>query len=238
MSENIGKIIVLDIETAPDPYLLSFAPSRLSKDHPSLHAVTGYSILAAEEDQNGDWSVTDLASPQNTDEYEILFELDEMVTPAIEQEATLVTYNGISHDVLMIQRRMGAHMLYALPSQSGLARMKHRDMMREVSTGPRNWPSLQQLCAIYSIPSNHLLIPSRGPIAPTHERKSQVDVIATYLILAHRLAGERGSSAVVGKAWLALASFLNDKGKVNPHLAQFLDKDLLARARAQLGDEG
>ena len=229
-----GRIVVLDIETEPDPFAVAIAPRGGPANRPTLHRLSGFSIFAATESNDREWIDLALESGDDGDEYELLFALDAVLTREQERGATLCTYNGIAHDLPVIERRMIANWLFALPGLQELQIMRHRDLMREVTKGYRStWPSLQDLSAAYGIPTDHLLIPRNGPGRSLPVRKSQVDVIATFLLLAHDLSSKRAQSLTVSRAWLALSQYLPKHHPRQPHLGQFTNHPMVERSRVE-----
>lgn len=235
-TKPFGHLAVLDIETEPDPFALSLAPRGGKGERVALHRLTGFSILTATETQDLDWSGFELQTSSIADEYEMLFELDEALTAAQERGTTLVTYNGVAHDLPTIRRRRITHWLFSLPGLAGLENMAHRDLMRDRIRGiGAAWPSLRDVCSAWGIPTDHLLVhPAAEPRSISY-RKSQVDVIATFLVLAHDLSAQRQESRTVSRAWLALSEYLRRPEVRQPHLTQFVNHVLVERARVEAG---
>lgn len=229
-----GRVVVLDIETEPDPFAVAIAPRGGPANRPALHRLAGFSILAATETDDGEWTDLTLKSGADIEEYELLFALDAFLTAEQDRGATLCTFNGAAHDLPVIERRMIANWLFALPGLQELQTMRHRDLMGEATRGYRSaWPSLRDLSSAYGIPTDHLLMPQHGSARSLPVRKSQVDVVATFLLLAHDLSAKRANSRSVSRAWLALAAYLPKYHARQPHLGQFTNHPAVERARAE-----
>lgn len=229
-----GRIAVLDIETEPNPAAISIAPRGGGTNRTSLHRLAGYSLLCATETDDLQWSDMELHTRSDMPEYDMLFDLDEALTAAQERGATLVSYNGLAHDLPTLRRRVIANWMFALPGLAALSDMPHVDIMRQETRGSRTaWPALADLCAGFGIPTDYLPVRAvENPPSIPH-RKSQVDVVATFLVLAHNLSARREESRTVSRAWLALVEFLKRPDVRQPHLAQFVYHPGVERARSE-----
>lgn len=227
----LGTVTVLDIETAPCPFLVAEALKGGPANRPALHKVTGWSLLSATETADRRWTDFKLQTRSGDSEWHVLFDLDEALTAAQEKGATLVTYNGEAHDLPMLQRRTIANWLFGVPGLANLHAMPHRDLFREATRGGRtNWPSLRDLCTAWGIPTDHMAVSGdRTPAGMAH-RKSQTDVIATLLLFGFGESSGRGEARTVSRLWLALADYLKRPEVRQPHLAQFTSPALLKRA--------
>lgn len=228
--------MILDIETEPNASTIALAPKGGPKIRMALHGICGFSILCATETEDQMWTDISMHSASGTDEYELLFDLDEALTREQEAGATLITYNGLAHDIPFIERRIAVNWLFSLPGTRELPYMPHRDLMREITKGYKtSWPSLRDLCAAYGIPTNHLLTSKTGKPPSLPVRKSQVDVIGTFLLLASDTSAKRAESQTISRAWLAIAAFLKKSYPNQPHLGQFAHNRILERAIAESG---
>ncbi|GGB39618.1 hypothetical protein GCM10011380_31430 [Sphingomonas metalli] len=236
LNKPLGTIAVIDIETEPDPFAVALAPRGGPANRTALHRITAFSVLSAIEGDDSEWRALDLQTRSGSQEYEMLFDLDAILTPLQEARASVVTYNGVAHDLPALRRRTIANWLFALPGLRGLANMPHLDLMREATRGGRgSWPSLKDLCASCGIPTDHQLVRAIDEEASVAHRKCQVDVAATFLLMAHELSAVRGDSKTVSRAWLALADLLQRRTFRKPHLAQFVHHPAIERARAERG---
>lgn len=228
-----APLLVLDLETRPDPQAVQIAPRGREMSRVALHRITAFSSLAALEHENGEWDGFDLRSAVDEDEHALLMALDEDIAKLADAGGTLVTYNGVSHDTAVLRRRSAAHWMFALPGLGRLDKLCHRDLLRDHARGRGiAFPSLRDACAGYGIPSDHRLVSHDRPI-PAEIRKSQVDCVATFLLALYELALERGSEAPLVKGWAALASFLAQPAWRAPHLDQFRYHPMLAAASSK-----
>lgn len=225
-----GRLFVIDLETIPDPRAVAIAPRGREIARAALHRVTAYSTLAAHEDGDGRWTGLSLRSASDPDEFELLMGIDASLSELVEAGGTLVSFNGASHDMAVLRRRAAANWMFGLPGLGRLDAVAHRDLMRSHMRGRRDgMPSLRDACAGYGIPTDHRLADRRGgPDGPV--RKSQVDVVATFLLTLYELAIERGDETPLVAGWMALADHLAEPSLRAPHLDQFRWHPLLAAA--------
>ena len=147
-------------------------------------------------------------------------EIEAELSALAERGGTLVTYNGRRHDAGVLRQRAAAHWMFGLSGFEALDTLAHRDLMHEVTHGWRDaWPSLRDACAGYGIPTDHMLT-SRDATLPIAIRKSQVDCVATFLVLLYELAIERGDESTLVAGWTALAAYLGEPHIRAPHLNQ------------------
>lgn len=232
--EPVGRIAVLDIETEPNPAAIAIAPRGGASNRTALHRLTGYSLFCATENDERRWTELELHTRSGIAEYDMLFDLDAALSSAQERGATLITYNGFAHDVPTLRRRTIAHWLFALPGLAALPNMPHLDIMREETRGYRTpWPSLADLCAAFGIPTDYSATRDVENAPSIPHRKSQVDVIATFLVLASDMSARRRESTTISRAWLSLADFLKRPDIRQPHLAQFVYHPGVERARSE-----
>lgn len=230
-----GPLLVIDLETRPDPHATSIAPRGREMSRVALHHVVAYSTLAATEAADGTWTGIALRSSADTDEFDLLMGIDAALADLADAGGTLVTYNGVSHDAAVLRRRAAAHWMFGLPGLGRLDALTHRDLMREQTKGRRDgMPSLRDACAGYGIPTDHQIVARIGG-PPATVRKSQVDCVATFLLTLYELAISRGDEAPLVAGWTALAEHLAQPGISAPHLDQFRWHPLLAAATGRRG---
>lgn len=216
-----GRLLVLDLETRPDPMATAIAPRGREMSRAALHHIAAYSSLAATEAADGTWGGFELRSAIDADEFGLLMGLDEALAELADAGGTLLTYNGVSHDAAVLRRRAAAHWMFGLPGLGRLDAVAHRDLMREHMRGRRDgMPTLRDACAGYGIPTDHQLV-ARIDGPPAAVRKSQVDCVATFLLTLYELAIARGSEAPLVAGWTALATYLGRPAIAGPHLDQF-----------------
>jgi hypothetical protein len=223
----LGAICVLDIETAPDPFALALAGLKHSdraNGAAALHQITDASVLHACEDEDGSWNAFELSSftIKDSSEDELLQSIDQHLHRLRKHNGKIVTYNGVRHDLPMLRRRAARHLMFdgswILPDED----VPHYDLMLMAPGGRSgSWSKLRDTAAGLGIPVAHQL-PTRGLGTPTAGvRKSQVDVVATFLILLHDLALRRGSDEPLRRGWRALSQFIRTMGPHGDHLAQY-----------------
>jgi hypothetical protein len=227
-----GHLLVIDLETRPDPQATAIAPRGREMSRAALHHIVAYSSLSAVEHADGSWNGFALRSAIDIPEFDLLMDIDASLATLAAADGTLVTYNGVSHDAAVLRRRAAAHWMFGLPGLGRLGRVTHHDLMRIHMRDRRDGlPSLRDACAGYGIPTDHQLVERIGG-PPAAVRKSQVDCIATFLLALYELAITRGDEAPLVAGWLALAEFLATPGVRAPHLEQFRWHPLLAAAVA------
>ena len=209
-SRPIGRMLVLDLETRPDPQAITIVPRGREISRVALHRITAFSTLSAREEETGEWSAFHLASANEDDEHALLMELDEQLSGLADSEGLLVTYNGVAHDAAVLRRRAAAHWMFGMPGLGQLDSLTHRDLFRDHARDRRSpFPSLRDACAGYGIPCDHLLV-SQSRTVPLQIRKSQTDCVATFLLALYEIALERGCEAPLVRGWTALARFLGE----------------------------
>ena len=212
--------LVIDLETRPNPAAAAIAPRGGARTRTSLHEIAAYSRLSMIEDSDGHWHSFNLASLA-APEFDILMEIEAELSSLAERGGTLVTYNGRRHDAGVLRQRAASHWMFGLTGFAALDTLAHRDLMREVTHGWRDsWPSLRDACAGYGIPTDHMLTGRDTPL-PIAIRKSQVDCVATFLLLLYELAIDRGDESVLVAGWTALAAYLGEPCIKASHLSQF-----------------
>lgn len=227
---HAGRLFVLDLETRPDPRAATIAPRGREMSRVALHCITAYSSFEATETEDGEWTDLALHSRSDTDEFELLMEIDASLAAIADADGTLLTFNGISHDAAVLRRRAAAHWMFGLPGLGRLDTVLHRDLLRIHARNRRDgWPSLRDACAGYGIPTDHKLV-GRSDALPMEVRKSQVDCVATFLLALYELAIEAGNEKPLVRGWSALARYLATPDVRAPHLEQFRFHPLLASA--------
>lgn len=216
----LGRVMVLDIESAPDPAAVAIAGRGDQIARIALHRVVAYSALHAQEDTQGDWTGLRLESMASEAETPMLAAISADVAALRDAGGLLVSYNGLAHDVEVIRRRIHANWAFHLEGIAALDDVNHLDMMRGGgSRGPLI--SLRDACAALGISVDPLKVPIGRDAAPATVRKGQVDVAGTFLLLLHELAGARRSTAPLAAGWQALSDHLGQPGVRAPHLEQF-----------------
>jgi len=227
LRNGLGAICVLDIETAPDPHALALAGLKRSKqtdDAAALHRIEDVSMLRAYEAPDGTWSEFRLSSysAKTSTEIDVLEAIDEHLEELVHRGGALVTYNGLRHDLPVIRRRAARHLMMGAPWMTRDEIFRHYDVMMMAPGGRlRRWSKLRDTAAGLGIPVAFQL-PTRGiGTATAGIRKSQVDVVATFLVMLYDVSMRRGSEVPIRSGWQALSRYIGAMGPHGDHLAQF-----------------
>jgi hypothetical protein len=222
---GLGRILVLDIESATDPYALALSGrrGRVAETSAALHLVTDVSMLAATERRDGSWddiSIFTVSGGQD-DEPALLRKVDSALQSLRASKGTLVTYNG-AHDLTILNRRCARHLIFDMTGISFASEGKHFDPMT-MRAGPKNerWAKLKDVAAGLGVPTTHQLH-GRGMSSTTGGvAKSQTDVAMTFIVMLYELAMLRRDAGPVMQGWRALGSYIDGMGPHGEHLAQF-----------------
>lgn len=224
---HIGRILVMDLESAPDPQAAAYLPARErgKMNTAAVHRIVALSSLEAEEREDGSWSVARVRSlalaEAGVEEFALLETIDTLLKPIAESGGLLITFNGDRHDLMLIRRRAANHLLFGTSGIGRLSSISHRDLMTDSIAGGGPWFKLRDVAAGLGIPIAHEL-PSRGLGLPSRPaRKGEVDVVVTFLLFLFDLADRRGSATPVHRGWKAVGDYLRRAGPHGEHLAQF-----------------
>ncbi len=222
LKETLGRLLVIDLETAPDPRCVAIAGRGDQINRAALHRLVAYSVLQAEEDANGNWGGFELTSDANPAELPMLLAISVKLQGLHDATGTLITFNGLAHDLPALRRRLLANWAFDL---NGLARadeLNHLDLMQSGAGGAYGkWSNLRDSCAGLGIPLNHLIGPRNADPLAASIRKSQTDVVGTLLLLLHEIALARRSAQPLAAGWRALSDYLGQSPGKTPHLEQF-----------------
>lgn len=241
----IAHRMVLDIETALDRE----AVERTGRSGPSafvrpwLHRVVVVTTLRFDVDTSAcsfDAFSLDTVLALEPAEEPALLDSVEARLGDLGDDAMLVTFNGLAHDLPMLQRRRLHHWLFAWSRMQELqsrGAAGHQDVMLALSDqGAQRWPTLVDACAGLAIPCNAALRARGSARLDPFLVKGQTDVAATFLL--HCLCGSAaaGSPALLVNGWTALADHLLAVAPTQPHLTQFATapRALAAREKAHL----
>lgn len=217
------RYAVLDIETAPNPRPLSAVPAGSAERSSHSHVVTAVALLTAVRGDDADWTVDRLQSwHRPSDEHDVLRALQCALATELGRGATLVTFNGVRHDVPTIRRRAAYHRMFGLRAWDLLVTVPHRDLMTDGISGPQaQWASLAQTCAGLGIPTDHAFAAAAKATTDVARRKCETDVCATFVLLLYTLAMETGEPLDLKKGWKALSACIARDAALRPHLVQF-----------------
>lgn len=225
-SKDDDVFVVIDIETAP-PRSSPFALPLGSLERTSLsHEITAIAILIAARQTDAAWRITTVQSWNSSQhsEFEILLALNRRLAPLLVQGATLVTFNGIRHDVPAIRRRAAFHRMFELTTWRAMLTCRHRDLMVDGITGRQaRWSSLKDTCHSLHIPCESDFPSAARATVEVTRRKCETDVCSTYVIFLYLLALETGDDRDLSKGWRALADYVHRVHPSRPHLVQFKD---------------
>ncbi len=216
--------VVLDIETAPDPHPVVRIPSGSAVRSSMSHLITAAAMLVARRQEGLSWTVDAIRSWHGAehDEYAVLRGLQGALLPLLDTGATLVTFNGVRHDVPTIRRRAAFHRMFGSRTWPLLATAPHRDLMTDGLAGREaQWVSLAQSCIGLSIPWEHAFQTAAQATPGVAQRKCETDVCAEFVLLLYTLAMEHGHEFDLTHGWRALASHVARDHAGRPHLMQF-----------------
>lgn len=215
---------ILDIETKPDPHAMALLrQSNADRSPLAIHRLTAASMISVWETTGGEWQDLSLVSVAEPDHSEttMLTEIDRFLLNLITNGGECVTFNGLSHDLPTLRRRASRHLLFDLTGVFPATPMLHTDLMRRCTRGWRDdWPSLRAACAGLGIPVNHLLAGNGGSGPSARQRKCEVDVVCTFLLLLYELSISRRTQRPIVAGWKAVRELFGS-GHPPPHLAQF-----------------
>lgn len=221
LSRPLGPIMVLDIESAPDPRCVAIAGRGSQIGRSALHRLMAVSTLAATEAEDGSWTDIAITSAAGPVELSLLTGVAEQVELLAAAGGTLVSYNGMRHDLPVLRRRAQANWAFNLGGIAAMADLPHIDLIHPGSGGGRTPAALRDACAGLGITMNHLIVPHEAdPLAAT-VRKGQCDVTATFLLLLHEVALARRNARPLIAGWRALSERLERNDLRAPHLDQF-----------------
>ena len=217
--------VVLDIETAPDPRPLATVTAGSAGQSSHSHVITAVAMLLATRGADVAWTVDRLHCwHRPSDEHDILRSMQRALATELGDGATLVTFNGIRHDVPTIRRRAAFHRMFGLRGWDLLTTTPHRDLMTDGISGPQSqWASLAQTCAGLGIPTDHAFAAAAKGTTDVARRKCETDVCATFVLLLYTLAMETGEVSDLTNGWRALGRMVTRDHALRPHLTQFND---------------
>lgn len=229
--------MVLDVETAPADEAVALADRRRGEigERSTLHALTAATVLQFKVAPDFAFSNFSLCSFDciECDEGELVLKLDAVLSSAHAAGATLVTFNGAAHDLAMIERRAARHWLFSAGRYSRwrLGAASHLDLMRDgVGCSTGRWPSLIDACAAFGVAAAP--VPRiDGEKAIGTRRKSEVDVVATFVLFLYELAARTGDIAPMLRGWDGLARHLSSPLVRAPHLTPFARHPHVTAAR-------
>lgn len=232
-----GAFVVLDVETAPADEAVALADRRRGEpgERSTLHALTAATVLRFEVGSDFTFAGFSLRSfdCMEQDEGDLVLKLDEELSSAHAAGATLVTFNGAAHDLAMIERRAARHWLFSAGRYPRwrLGSGSHLDLMRDgVGCSTGRWPSLIDACAAFGVAATPVPRVDGEKAIGTY-RKSEVDVVATFVLLLYDLAARTGDIAPMLRGWDGLARHLSSPLVRAPHLAPFARHPHVAAAR-------
>ena len=214
---GLGPLVVLDLETRHDSIIAGLASSsRTARSF--VQRIEGFSALVAEETAPAAWTVHGLVTRVGH-EPELLAAIEDILAPA----PTLITYNGLRHDLPVLRRRIMRFRRYDLAAGLQATRLPHVDLHDFPPVPPgANHGSLQDRCAGLGIDSKAYTDGSDDMTATA--RKSETDVTATFVLLLHELAAVRAHGATWAGGMKALRSAQGGALARKPHLAGLIGR--------------
>lgn len=239
-SGKLRRVVVVDIETAPDPQTLCLLKKEqgIARATWAIQRIETACILVAVEDQRNikvsEFICRAIDAPrerERADEPDILaligvhLEIDAPTT-------TLVSFNGLAHDLPIMRRRAFVNKMSECPAFSANPHFHHEDLMHSLGAEPSSTrvPLLQAAGGL-GIPVLHRFPLRTAPPATQRMRKCEVDVIATFLLYTQMLAARRCNPGFFDTAWQAIADHLGVMNPKGEHLAQFVRMHHLRTAR-------
>lgn len=221
--------LVLDIETAPAAAALTAVgqTARGAEGRVWLHQLVAVSLFGFVEEPDGRFGNFDLQSlliapvrgQVAPGEAKALKSVDASLA-ALGDDGLLISFNGRRHDLPFLRVRRRRHGLFkacALDRFFGDGAMRHIDMMEVLAADGLRWPSLDDACAAFDIP--HLAHRAISSVSAA-VRKSETDVLATFLLYLLERAARAQSKRCLLDGWTALAGWCLS-GPDSPHRRQF-----------------
>ncbi len=218
------KFVVVDIETAPPRSSASPTELGSAKQTSATHEITAIAVLIASRDAGPSWTVETIQSWDRSrcDEFEILLALNRKLVGLLSAATTVVTFNGIRHDLPVIRRRAAVHRMFDLSAWASLLRCRHRDLMTDGMGGPgAQWMSLRNTCNSLLIPTESNFAKAAMATTDVARRKCETDVCSTFVLLLYTLAMEAADERELVNGWHALATYTRSQHPDRPHLLQF-----------------
>lgn len=232
-----GPFAVLDLETAPDRHAQVLARRQRGVPRGSpLNEIVAASVLRFDERDEGFDGFRLMSWHRDVHlETDIIANI-EVELGRVAEAGTLVTFNGIGHDLPVLRmRQMRWRMVEAgaIPS-IGDREDAHADVMLEMSLGGEGrWPSLSDGCAAVGFSLAGPVTVGRGTDIPIETEKCERDVVGTGMLFLHLLAAQRRSMGTLIDGLAALGSFLRTTAAGRPHLERLaLNRQLQAGSSA------
>lgn len=221
--------LVLDIETAPDPAALVAVgqTGRGAQGRIWLHRLVAVSLFGFADIGKSLFDdfrlesllVTPSRRGARRDEADGLG-LIEASLASLGEDGVLITFNGRRHDLPFLRMRRRCCGLFEASRLDRFIRDgggEHVDVMELLAVDGLRWPSLDDACAAFDIP--HVPHGAISPV-PAALRKSETDVLATFLLYLVGKAAREQSSRCLLAGWTALAGWCLEGPNV-AHRRQF-----------------
>ena len=204
---------VLDIETGVCESSYNASGNRLKSpiSHTCLNEVRSIAVLACEPELEG-WRYQ--LESRDLNEKDNLSFLGAFLGSS--PSAPLVTYNGIKHDLKVVQIRSMRHGLFS-PSLADLHTRRHVDVLH-LSGGNQSLSSLVAALYLGRLDRSHL---SRTVISEIRQ-KCEYDVVATYLCLMHFVSFQENYPVALFAAWKSLTNHFLKIHRGGSHLSHLL----------------
>lgn len=214
-------LLVLDIETRADTLAQRLARRPGAKSIHLRELVSVSCLVRLEAHQQPRWLLRSFHR-EDLSEKDMLENLHAMVEDLSAADGTLVTYNGIAHDLPVIRQRQLRWWQCDRPALLDYmeGHRLHVDVMRSfVWSGPK-FATLTDACASvgFALAGPPRLATHRVE-APYERQKSELDVIGAAIAFFYVAADRARSNQVLSEGLLSLLEFLQGIESVYPHLA-------------------
>jgi hypothetical protein len=237
-------VCVLDLETRPDPQacgLLSTKKRAAAEWSIGLQEIVAASVFQIRRNGQSGWTDPQLRSwsIEEMSERTILQGISGCLAQLSRQDGSLITFNGKHHDLPILRKRVLANWMFdahGIQVWTTGPQPTHIDLMSapQTSSGVRRQSLRETVAGLYiGLPSGPNIDRQLGPGYPTY--KSQVDVLATFLLLLHELAFAEGGIAPLETGWVAAADYLNRDWLSAKHLHAFTRNSRLKILRDHIG---
>jgi len=238
----LGQVAILLIDTVtPEGRTRpSFARGTIFNGGSNEYKICGFTILQATENNEKEWTDFEIETHESDSEHQLLLKLNEILIEKLDTQPFIVSYNGMEFDLPLIDNRLAANWLFGL---QGFNRLKRRGQLDLINLAPgvegdkgkilgnggtAVKPSLNFLAGTLNIPNDIWVSgASKTVYGSSTYRRSQVEAITTFVLLAMTLSAARYSSETVREAWKGLIAYLRQNeyhpdGRRNAHYGQFI----------------
>lgn len=243
---------VLDVETVVSADAVRLAPRASGRGfgRRPLHRVVCASVLRfVEEEPHGEVSGITLQTfhAGRCEEHAIIGGIEAALPDPTAEDTRLLTWNGRSHDVVLLSGRAQALWMFGLPRLRGWTAApssRHVDAMLVAAGSGRlgDMPSLSDVSASLGFP--HRPVDANRDVRRMVDdgdwdavaARNRCDVVATFLVAAHQSSWRRGCQVPVASAWTALTDAVPRLAGRTRHLDPFATNVLASLGRRRLAE--